>query len=146
MWRSAAPWSLGRRSAAHKVRLRSRLRRASRSSPNRRLLRLMGSPAASIPPSLSLIDADDVQATRVVDFCAGLAFCARGSIDKVTSRVYLFSPPTTEPSPEPPGAVVNVSRGSSSRLKLKEADGGWIVSKHSPTAGLSPSSKVNSRH
>jgi cell division inhibitor SepF len=39
-----------------------------------------------------------VAATRLVDFAAGLAFALRGSIEKVTNRVFLLSPPNVEVS------------------------------------------------
>jgi hypothetical protein len=41
---------------------------------------------------------DDAGAKRLVDFAAGLAFALRGSIEKVTNRVFLLSPPNVEVS------------------------------------------------
>jgi cell division inhibitor SepF len=37
---------------------------------------------------------------RVVDFAAGLAFAMRGSIDKVTTRVFMLLPPHADLSAE----------------------------------------------
>ncbi len=52
-----------------------------------------------IPVIMNLTDLDDAAAKRLVDFAAGLAFALRGSIDKVTSRVFLLSPPGVEVAP-----------------------------------------------
>ncbi|MHC1561680.1 cell division protein SepF [Actinomycetospora sp. C-140] len=51
-----------------------------------------------IPVILNLTEMDDVAAKRLVDFAAGLAFAMRGSIEKVTNRVFLLSPPNVEVS------------------------------------------------
>ena len=51
-----------------------------------------------IPVIMNLTDMDEVAAKRLVDFAAGLAFALRGSIEKVTSRVFLLSPPNVEVS------------------------------------------------
>jgi cell division inhibitor SepF len=48
------------------------------------------------PVIMNLTDLDDAAAKRLVDFAAGLAFALRGSIEKVTSRVFLLSPPGVE--------------------------------------------------
>jgi hypothetical protein len=40
---------------------------------------------------------DDVDARRLVDFSAGLCFGRRGSISRVTNRVFLLTPPEVEP-------------------------------------------------
>lgn len=42
---------------------------------------------------LDMTDLSDSDARRVVDFAAGLAFALHGSIDKVTSRVFMLLPP-----------------------------------------------------
>lgn len=42
---------------------------------------------------LDMTDLTDGDARRVVDFAAGLAFALRGSIDKVTTRVFMLLPP-----------------------------------------------------
>ena len=36
---------------------------------------------------------DDVDAKRLVDFAAGLIFGLRGSIERITNKVFLLSPP-----------------------------------------------------
>jgi cell division inhibitor SepF len=53
-----------------------------------------------IPVIINLTELDDAAAKRLVDFAAGLAFALRGSIDKVTSRVFLLSPSGVEVSAE----------------------------------------------
>ena len=53
-----------------------------------------------IPVIMNLTELDDAAAKRLVDFAAGLAFALRGSIDKVTSRVFLLSPVGVEVSAE----------------------------------------------
>ncbi|MGE3286915.1 MAG: cell division protein SepF [Pseudonocardia sp.] len=51
-----------------------------------------------VPVIMNLTELDDAAAKRLVDFAAGLAFALRGSIDKVTSRVFLLTPPEVEVS------------------------------------------------
>ena len=51
-----------------------------------------------VPVIMNLTDLDDAAAKRLVDFAAGLAFALRGSIDKVTSRVFLLTPADVEVS------------------------------------------------
>jgi cell division inhibitor SepF len=46
----------------------------------------------STPVIMNLTDMDDVDAKRLVDFAAGLVFGLRGSIDKITTKVFLLSP------------------------------------------------------
>jgi cell division inhibitor SepF len=50
------------------------------------------------PVIMNLTDLDDAAAKRLVDFAAGLAFALRGSIDKVTNRVFLLTPADVEVS------------------------------------------------
>jgi cell division inhibitor SepF len=45
------------------------------------------------PVIMNLTDMADADAKRLVDFAAGLAFAMRGSMDKVTNKVFLISPP-----------------------------------------------------
>ncbi|MGH4015435.1 MAG: cell division protein SepF [Pseudonocardiaceae bacterium] len=52
------------------------------------------------PVIMNLTGMDDKDAKRLVDFAAGLAFALRGSIDKVTNKVFLLSPPDVEVSAE----------------------------------------------
>jgi cell division inhibitor SepF len=52
------------------------------------------------PVIINLTDLSDSDARRLVDFAAGLAFAMRGSIDKVTNKVFLISPPDTDVTAE----------------------------------------------
>jgi len=45
------------------------------------------------PVIMNLTELSDADAKRLVDFAAGLAFAMRGSMDKVTNKVFLISPP-----------------------------------------------------
>lgn len=47
---------------------------------------------AGVPVIMNLTDMDDADAKRLVDFAAGLAFGLHGSIDRVTSKVFLLGP------------------------------------------------------
>ncbi|WP_219417136.1 cell division protein SepF [Pseudonocardia nigra] len=51
-----------------------------------------------VPVIINLTELDAADAKRLVDFAAGLAFALRGSIDKVTSRVFLLTPADIEVS------------------------------------------------
>ncbi len=46
-----------------------------------------------IPVIMNLSEMDDSDAKRLVDFSAGLVFATRGTIERVTSKVFLLSPP-----------------------------------------------------
>ena len=48
------------------------------------------------PVIMNLSDMDDADAKRLVDFAAGLAFGLHGSIERVTSKVFLLSPSHVE--------------------------------------------------
>jgi len=64
-----------------------------------------------IPVIMNLTDLDDADAKRLVDFAAGLVFGLHGSIERVTSKVFLLSPAHVEVTAnevEPPKAA---SRG-----------------------------------
>ncbi len=52
------------------------------------------------PVIMNLTEMQDRDAKRLVDFAAGLAFALRGSIDKITNKVFLLSPPNVDVSPE----------------------------------------------
>lgn len=52
------------------------------------------------PVIMNLTELDDADARRLVDFAAGLAFAMRGSMDKVTNKVFLISPPNQDPTAE----------------------------------------------
>lgn len=45
-----------------------------------------------IPVIMNLGDMEDADAKRLVDFSAGLIFGMRGSIERITSKVFLLSP------------------------------------------------------
>ena len=45
-----------------------------------------------IPVIMNLGDMEDADAKRLVDFSAGLIFGLRGSIERITSKVFLLSP------------------------------------------------------
>ena len=53
-----------------------------------------------IPVIMNLSEMDDVDAKRLVDFAAGLIFGLRGSIDRVTAKVFLLSPADVEVTAE----------------------------------------------
>ncbi len=44
------------------------------------------------PVIMNLSEMDDADAKRLVDFAAGLIFATRGSIERVTNKVFLLSP------------------------------------------------------
>ena len=46
-----------------------------------------------IPVIMNLSEMDDADAKRLVDFAAGLVFATRGTIERVTAKVFLLSPP-----------------------------------------------------
>ncbi|WP_092522267.1 cell division protein SepF [Actinopolyspora saharensis] len=52
------------------------------------------------PVIMNLTEMDEADAKRLVDFAAGLAFAMRGSIEKVTNRVFLLSPPNVDVAAE----------------------------------------------
>jgi cell division inhibitor SepF len=45
-----------------------------------------------VPVIMNLSEMDDVDAKRLVDFAAGLIFGLRGSIDRITAKVFLLTP------------------------------------------------------
>jgi cell division inhibitor SepF len=52
------------------------------------------------PVIMNLTEMDDADAKRLVDFAAGLIFGLRGSIDRVTAKVFLLSPHNVEVTAE----------------------------------------------
>ncbi|WP_101524175.1 MULTISPECIES: cell division protein SepF [Nocardioides] len=46
-----------------------------------------------IPVIMNLSEMDDSDAKRLVDFAAGLVFATRGTIERVTNKVFLLCPP-----------------------------------------------------
>jgi cell division inhibitor SepF len=51
---------------------------------------------AGTPVIMNLGEMDDADAKRLVDFSAGLVFGLHGTIERVTSKVFLLSPATVE--------------------------------------------------
>jgi cell division inhibitor SepF len=51
-----------------------------------------------VPVIMNLTDMDDADAKRLVDFSAGLVFAQRGTIERVTNKVFLLSPPNVDVS------------------------------------------------
>jgi cell division inhibitor SepF len=62
------------------------------------------------PVIMNLSDMDDADAKRLVDFAAGLVFGLHGSIERVTSKVFLLSPAHVEVAAEE-GAAGPAPRG-----------------------------------
>ncbi|MGL5808953.1 MAG: cell division protein SepF [Nocardioides sp.] len=52
------------------------------------------------PVIMNLGEMDDVDAKRLVDFAAGLVFATRGTIERVTAKVFLLSPPNVNVAAE----------------------------------------------
>ena len=67
----------------------------------------------------------------MVDFAAGLAFALRGSIDKVTTKVFMLLPPDTDvadmPSYEPAHASFTGGFGAESAVRDRPAYAGARV-------------------
>jgi cell division inhibitor SepF len=63
------------------------------------------------PVIMNLSDMDDADAKRLVDFAAGLVFGLHGSIERVTSKVFLLSPAHVEVSAEETGVPQPAARG-----------------------------------
>lgn len=62
-----------------------------------------------VPVIMNLSDLDDTDAKRIIDFASGLVFGLRGSIERVTPRVFLLSP-------------VNVDVGDVARAQIAQRD------------------------
>jgi cell division inhibitor SepF len=45
-----------------------------------------------VPVIMNLTELDDTDAKRIIDFAAGLVFGLRGSIERITNKVFLLSP------------------------------------------------------
>ena len=77
------------------------------------------------PVILDMTEMDDAGARRLVDFAAGLAFALRGSIDKVTTKVFMLLPPDTDaadiPAYEP--AHAGFSGGYAAQTRGTRASG-----------------------
>jgi cell division inhibitor SepF len=53
-----------------------------------------------VPVIMNLSEMDDDDAKRLVDFAAGLVFATRGTIERVTAKVLLLSPPNVSVAAE----------------------------------------------
>ncbi len=60
------------------------------------------------PVIMNLTEMDDNDAKRLVDFAAGLVFATRGTIERITAKVFLLSP-------------ANVSVAAEDKVRLAEA-------------------------
>jgi cell division inhibitor SepF len=58
------------------------------------------------PVIMNLTEMDDADAKRLVDFAAGLIFGLRGSIERVTNKVFLLSPHDVEVTAEDKQRIV----------------------------------------
>ena len=65
----------------------------------------------SVPVIMNLSDMDDADAKRLVDFAAGLVFGLHGTIERVTSKVFLLSPAHVEISADEPEQPTASARG-----------------------------------
>jgi len=59
-----------------------------------------------VPVIMNLTEMDDRDAKRLVDFAAGLVFAVHGSIERVTSKVFLLSPPNVTVAAEDKQRIV----------------------------------------
>ncbi|HET8594938.1 MAG TPA: cell division protein SepF [Intrasporangium sp.] len=64
-----------------------------------------------VPVIMNLSEMDDADAKRLVDFAAGLVFGLHGSIERVTSKVFLLSPAHVEVSADEPETAASATRG-----------------------------------
>ena len=53
-----------------------------------------------VPVIMNLSEMDDADAKRLVDFAAGLVFATHGTIERVTAKVFLLSPPNVSVAAE----------------------------------------------
>lgn len=58
------------------------------------------------PVIMNLSEMDDADAKRLVDFAAGLVFATRGTIERVTAKVFLLSPPNVSVAAEDKQRIV----------------------------------------
>ncbi|MGA1705430.1 MAG: cell division protein SepF [Candidatus Nanopelagicaceae bacterium] len=61
------------------------------------------------PVIINLSDMDDSERKRIIDFASGLVFGHSGSIERVTSKVFLLSPPNVTVSAEDKSAAAAAS-------------------------------------
>jgi cell division inhibitor SepF len=58
------------------------------------------------PVIMNLSEMDDGDAKRLVDFAAGLVFASRGTIERITAKVFLLSPPNVHVAAEDKQRIV----------------------------------------
>jgi len=58
------------------------------------------------PVIMNLSEMDDADAKRLVDFAAGLVFATRGTIERITNKVFLLSPPNVSVAAEEKERIV----------------------------------------
>ncbi len=58
------------------------------------------------PVIMNLSEMDDTDAKRLVDFAAGLVFATRGTIERITNKVFLLSPPNVSVAAEEKERIV----------------------------------------
>jgi cell division inhibitor SepF len=61
------------------------------------------------PVIINLTEMDDAELKRLVDFASGLAFGLHGTIEKVTTKVFLISPSNVNVSNEDKSAAAQAS-------------------------------------
>jgi cell division inhibitor SepF len=61
------------------------------------------------PVLINLSDMDESERKRLVDFASGLVFGHHGSIERVTSKVFLLTPPNVRVSSEGKAAATEAS-------------------------------------
>jgi cell division inhibitor SepF len=49
-----------------------------------------------VPVIINMEDVDDTDAFRLIDFASGLRFALDGTLEKITSRVFLLTPPSVK--------------------------------------------------
>jgi cell division inhibitor SepF len=59
-----------------------------------------------VPVIMNLSEMDDNDAKRLVDFAAGLVFATRGTIERITNKVFLLSPPNVSVAAEDKQRIV----------------------------------------
>ena len=59
-----------------------------------------------VPVIMNLSEMDDADAKRLVDFAAGLVLATRGTIERVTAKVFLLSPPNVTVAAEDKARIV----------------------------------------
>ena len=80
-----------------------------------------------IPVIMDLTEMADGDARRLVDFAAGLIFGLRGSIEKVTNRVFLLSPASIESRPEPQSTASSADGGAQVSGEVANPDRGEVT-------------------